>query len=247
MTRWQWIGGVHAVDQALRDERVARLEIVHGKHSQNLRTLIATAQSNGVPIETVARHALDMRLPDIRHQGVAAACHLKEQTTNWQAAVSGKKKPLILVLDRIQDPHNLGACLRSAHAAGVDAVLLPASRAADISPTVHKVSCGASEMVPVFRVANLKREIRAMRDKGFWVVGGVGESTVSLYDLELDLALVVIVGNEAEGIRHGLRELCDYFAVIPMAAGAQSLNVSVACAVMLFEARRQRLAGCVRR
>lgn len=246
MNKQQWIGGVHAVTQALRDGRVARLEIVHGTHSKNLRALVAAARSNGVPIETVARHALDMRLPGIRHQGVAAACHLKEQATNWQTVVSGKEKPLILVLDRIQDPHNLGACLRSAHAAGVDAVLLPTSRAADINATVHKVSCGASEKVPIFRVANLKREITAMRDKGFWVIGGVGAATVSLYDLELDLALVVIVGNEAEGIRHGLRELCDHLAAIPMAAGAESLNVSVACAVMLFEARRQRLAGAAR-
>lgn len=243
MGKRQWIGGVHAVAQALEDGRVERLEVVVGKRSKNLRALLAAAQLKGVATKTVEHHALDMRLPDIRHQGVAAACHLAGPATNWQAVVSGTEKPLVLVLDRIQDPHNLGACLRSARAAGVDAVLLPTSRAADIGATVHKVSCGASETVPIFRVANLKREIKAMRKKGFWVVGGVGAATVSLYDLDLDLALVVIVGNEAEGIRHGLRELCDHLAAIPMAAGAESLNVSVACAVILFEARRQRLAG----
>lgn len=239
----QWIGGIHAVRQALTDKRILRAEIVEGKKSKNLAVLLEDMLAQGIAIERVPLYGIDMRLPDVRHQGIAAECLVAEQAANWQAAIAGIEQPLILVLDGIQDPHNLGACLRSALAAGVDAVLLPNSRSADITPVVHKVSCGASEVLPIFRVANLKREVEAMKEKGLWVVGGAGEESVSLYSLDLRGGLVMIVGNEGEGIRFGLRECCDYLAAIPMAEGMESLNVSVACGVMLFEARRQRLSG----
>ncbi len=240
----QWIGGVHAVRQALQDGRVERLEVARGKRSKNLRALLEIAQAKGVATQTVENHALDRRLPNLRHQGVSAACRLAGQPNDWQEAIAGKEKPLVLVLDGIQDPHNLGACLRSAKAAGVDVVLLPKRGAADISATVHKVSCGACAGLEIFRMTNLKREVKAMKDKGLWVVGAAAGAATSLYAIDLDIALVVIVGNEEKGIRHGLREICDHLAAIPMAPGMESLNVSVACAVSLFEARRQRIGSC---
>ncbi len=243
MNKTQWIGGIHAVRQALSDGTIQHIEAVEGKQSKNLKTLLDDARKQNIKIDFVPYYALDMRLPDVRHQGVAAQCQLKAVASSWQAVIAGIEKPLILVLDGIQDPHNLGACLRSAMAAGVDAVLLPNSRSADITPAVHKVSCGASEVLPIFRVPNLKREVLAMKEKGLWVVGGAGEESVSLYEVDLNAGLVLIVGNEGEGIRYGLREVCDYLAAIPMAEGMESLNVSVACGVMLFESRRQRLMG----
>lgn len=238
-----WIGGVHAVEEALRQGRVMRLEVADNKRSKNVLALLEAARLAGVAVEAVAAYGIDMHLPGVRHQGVAAWCHSREQAASWQDSIAGKDKPLILILDGIQDPHNLGACLRSAQAAGVDAVLLPNNRAADLSPAVRKVACGAAEQLPIFRVPNLKREVEAMKKQGIWIVGGAGEGAQSLYSLDLDVPLALIVGNEGEGIRHGLRESCDYLAAIPMPGDMESLNVSVACAVMLFERVRQRLAA----
>lgn len=243
MSKEQWIGGIHAVRQALTDRTIQRIEAVVGKQSKNLLALLEEARAQGIQIDGVEAYELDMRLPGVKHQGIAAACQLVGKAENWEAAIAGVEKPLVLVLDGIQDPHNLGACLRSAMAAGVDAVLIPNSRSADITPAVHKVSCGASEVLPIFKVANLKREIERMKEKGLWVVGGAGERAESLYDVALNVPLVIIVGNEGEGIRHGLKEACDYLVAIPMAEGMESLNVSVACGVMLFETRRQRLVS----
>ncbi len=241
MTREKISGGIHTVQQLLADGKALRLYVADNKKSKNLAALVSDARARGVPVETVALYQLDMMLPDVRHQGVAAVSEARGQAADWTDAIAGVEKPLLLLLDSIQDPHNLGACLRSAAAAGVDAVLIPNSRAADITPVVEKVACGATEILPIFRVSNLRREAERMQRQGIWVVGGAGGAAQSLYATDLNLPLAIIVGNEGEGIRHGLRELCDFLVQIPMAEGMESLNVSVACGVMLFEARRQRL------
>lgn len=236
-----WIGGVHAIEEALRQGRVVRLEVADNKRSKNVLALVEAAQAAGVAVDTVAGYGIDMRVPGVRHQGVAAWCTSPDRAQDWQESIAGVDKPFLLILDGIQDPHNLGACLRSAQAAGVHAVLLPNSRAADLTPAARKVACGAAEQLPIFRVANLKREVDVMKKQGIWVVGGAGEGAQSLYELDLDLPLALIVGNEGEGIRFGLKESCDYLAAIPMPGDMESLNVSVACGIMLFEAVRQRL------
>lgn len=237
----QWIGGIHAVEQALESTKVLSLKVASKKASKKLTALLALAQEKGVGIEYCEFYQLDQLLFGVRHQGVAALCRFDgAQYQSWQDAIAGKEKPLILILDSIQDPHNLGACLRSALAAKVDAVLLPNSRAADLNATVHKVSCGASEILPIFKVANLRQELSEMQEKGIWAVAGVGGVTTSYYDLDLNTGLAIVVGNEAEGIRQSLQAQCDYQAQIPMYEAMESLNVSVACAIMLFEAQRQR-------
>ena len=241
MKREKISGGIHTVQQLLADGKALRLYVADNKKSKNLAALVAEAQTHGVPVETVALYEIEMMLPGVRHQGVAAASEARGQATDWTDAIAGVAKPLLLLLDSIQDPHNLGACLRSAAAAGVDAVLIPNSRAADVTPVVEKVACGATEILPLFRVSNLRREVERMQRQGIWVVGGAGGAAQSLYATDLTVPLAVIVGNEGEGIRHGLREQCDFLVQIPMADGMESLNVSVACGVMLFEARRQRL------
>ena len=241
MKREKISGGIHTVQQLLADGKALRLYVADNKKSKNLAALVAEAQTRGVPVETVALYELEMMLPGVRHQGVAAVSEARGQAADWTDAIAGVEKPLLLLLDSIQDPHNLGACLRSAAAAGVHAVLIPNSRAADVTPVVEKVACGATEILPLFRVSNLRREVERMQRQGIWVVGGAGGAAQSLYATDLTVPLAVIVGNEGEGIRHGLREQCDYLVQIPMADGMESLNVSVACGVMLFEARRQRL------
>jgi len=242
MKREKISGGIHTVQQLLADGKALRLYVADNKKSKNLAALVAEAQTRGVPVETVALYELEMMLPGVRHQGVAAVSEARGQAADWTDAIAGIEKPLLLVLDSIQDPHNLGACLRSAAAAGVNAVLIPNSRAADVTPVVEKVACGATEILPLFRVSNLRREVERIQRQGIWVVGGAGGAAQSLYATDLTVPLAVIVGNEGEGIRHGLREQCDFLVQIPMAEGMESLNVSVACGVMLFEARRQRLA-----
>ena len=241
MKREKISGGIHTVQQLLADGKALRLYVADNKKSKNLAALVAEAQARGVPVETVAIYELEMMLPGVRHQGVAALSEARGQAADWTDAIAGVEKPLLLVLDSIQDPHNLGACLRSAAAAGAHAVLIPNSRAADVTPVVEKVACGATEILPLFRVSNLRREVERMQRQGIWVVGGAGGAAQSLYATDLTVPLAVIVGNEGEGIRHGLREQCDFLVQIPMADGMESLNVSVACGVMLFEARRQRL------
>ena len=242
MKREKISGGIHTVQQLLADGKALRLYVANNKKSKNLAALVAEAQTRGVPVEMVALYELEMMLPGVRHQGVAAVSEARGQAADWTDAIAGIEKPLLLVLDSIQDPHNLGACLRSAAAAGVNAVLIPNSRAADVTPVVEKVACGATEILPLFRVSNLRREVERIQRQGIWVVGGAGGAAQSLYATDLTVPLAVIVGNEGEGIRHGLREQCDFLVQIPMAEGMESLNVSVACGVMLFEARRQRLA-----
>ena len=241
MKREKISGGIHTVQQLLADGKALRLYVADNKKSKNLAALVTDAQARGVPVETVALYELEMMLPGVRHQGVAALSEARGQAADWTDAIAGVEKPLLLVLDSIQDPHNLGACLRSAAAAGAHAVLIPNSRAADVTPVVEKVACGATEILPLFRVSNLRRELERMQRQGIWVVGGAGGAAQSLYATDLTVPLAVIVGNEGEGIRHGLREQCDFLVQIPMADGMESLNVSVACGVMLFEARRQRL------
>ena len=239
-----WTGGVHAVEEALKQGRAVRIEVAEYKRSKNVLALLEAARAAGVEVRQVAAHAIDMQLPGVRHQGVAALCAGATAThAGWQDSIAGVDKPFILILDHLEDPHNLGACLRSAQAAGVHAVLIPNSRAADLTPTVRKIACGAAEQLPIFRVPNLKREVEVMKKQGIWVVGGAGEGAQSLYSLDLTMPLALIVGNEGDGLRHGLRESCDYLAAIPMPGEMESLNVSVACGIMLFETVRQRITG----
>jgi 23S rRNA (guanosine2251-2'-O)-methyltransferase len=152
----------------------------------------------------------------------------------------GDRAPLILVLDGITDPHNFGACLRSADAAGVDAVIVPKDKSAPLNATVRKVACGAAETVPVYAVTNLARSLAALKDRGIWLAGLAGEGAVSLTQQDLTGPLGIVMGSEGEGLRRLTRDACDYLVSIPMAGSVSSLNVSVATGVTLFEAVRQR-------
>ena len=149
--------------------------------------------------------------------------------------------PLLLVLDGVTDPHNLGACLRTADAAGVHAVIIPKDKSATLNSTVRKVACGAAEVVPLVAVTNLARALEKLRQKGLWVVGTAGDAEQTLYQQDMTGPLILVMGAEGTGMRRLTREHCDYLVHLPMQGSVSSLNVSVATGVCLFEAQRQRL------
>lgn len=238
------LGGWHAVAAALATGRpVARVLLRSGRDDARARDLQARAAERGVPVETVALDELDALLPEVAHQGVIAlaapARSLDEDALD--GLLDAASASLVLALDRVQDPHNLGACLRSAAAAGVAAVIVPKDRAADLTPAARKVAAGGAEVVPLVRVTNLVRTLKRLQAQGFWAVGTAAGAPASIHDVDLAGPLVLVMGGEGGGLRRLTRETCDVLASIPMAGGGvASLNVSVAAGVCLFEARRQR-------
>jgi 23S rRNA (guanosine2251-2'-O)-methyltransferase len=238
--------GQHAVASLLarRPGEVTGLTVAEGAGDRRLAALLEAAGAAGIPVRHVPRKDLDQRFPGARHQGVAATVvtgipELTEKgLPDFLAALT--EPAFLLILDGVQDPHNLGACLRTADAAGVHAVILPRDRAAGLTPVVYKVACGAVESVPVCFVTNLARTLRQLREAGIWVYGASDAAAQDLYATQLTGPLALVLGGEGKGLRRLTRELCDYLVAIPMAGQVESLNVSVATGVLLYEARRQR-------
>ena len=249
----QYIYGIHAVDSLLRrnPRSVQRLWVQAGRQDKRIAALLELAGNQGVPVTREPKKSLDEKVEG-RHQGVVAEAQddpaqAEGSPSNiWQEkqlleAVSGSDHPvLILVLDGVTDPHNLGACLRSADAAGVDAVVVPRDKSADLNATVRKVACGAAEAVPFVRVTNLSRTLKALKELGVWLYGAAGEAEKSIYDNDLSGSLALVMGAEGGGLRRLTREQCDFLVKLPMAGSVSSLNVSVAAGVCLFEVVRQR-------
>ena len=246
--------GIHAVDSLLRrnPRSVAELLVQVGREDKRMSALLQLARNQGVPVQRRPRAELDA-LVEGRHQGaVAVLCSDPAggeggETTNlWEEArllehVEGKGGPvLILVLDGVTDPHNLGACLRSAAAAGADAVVVPRDNAAGLTPVARKVACGAAEVLPFVTVTNLSRTLRALKARGVWLYGTAAEAEKSLYDSELTESVALVMGAEGRGLRRLTREQCDHLIHLPMAGAVSSLNVSVAAGIFLFEVVRQR-------
>ena len=243
------IYGLHAVRALLtrRPQAVARLYVQSGREDQRLKELLKLAAGAGVAVESRAAGALSDLSSGAPHQGVVAevtpAVALDEDALIegvGQRIDSGEGPPLLLVLDGIQDPHNLGACLRTADAAGVDFVIAPRDRATGLTPAVRKVAAGAAESVPFVQVTNLARALREIKDLGVWLVGTSDQAEASLYRADLKGPLGVVMGAEGQGLRRLTRELCDVEVCLPMRGMVESLNVSVATGVVLYEALRQR-------
>jgi 23S rRNA (guanosine2251-2'-O)-methyltransferase len=251
----QYIYGIHAVDSLLRanPRSVQRLWVQEGREDRRVGALLDLAQNQGVPVARQPRKTLDEWVKG-RHQGVVAEAldapvHGEQEQTNiWQEsdlfrAIENKDGPsLLLVLDGVTDPHNLGACLRSAEAAGVDAVIVPKDKSADLTPVSRKVACGAAELVPFVRVTNISRTMEALKERGVWLFGTAGEAENNIYNSDLTGSVALIMGAEGGGLRRLTREGCDHLVKLPMAGSVSSLNVSVATGVCLFEIVRQRLA-----
>lgn len=245
MSDFERVFGVHAVQALLErsPKRVRRLLLPAGRLNERQQALLDLAVTAVITTQRVTGEELD-KLAEGVHQGVVAEVTpsqvwSEEMLTHLLDRLDGV--PLLLVLDGVTDPHNLGACLRSADAAGVQAVIVPRDRSASLSPVVRKVACGAAETVPLVAVTNLARTLKQLQQRGLWLVGAAGEAEQFIYDVDLKVPSVIVMGAEGAGMRRLTRENCDYLARLPMAGAVSSLNVSVAAGVCLFEAVRQRL------
>ena len=237
--------GIHSIDAALSNDPKNILELYFESDSQNARIkeLSEKARELGLKPHARPREALDRMTGGARHQGAVARYRAPPPRTEkelYDLVEKAGKDTLILVLDGVTDPHNLGACLRSAEAAAVTAVVVPKDKAAGITPTVRRASSGAADRVAFFAVTNLARTLKALKESGVWLVGLAGESAQDFYKLDLKGPLGIVMGSEGEGMRRLTGEACDFLAKIPMRGGVESLNVSVATGVALFEALRQR-------
>ena len=236
--------GIHAVTTFLQQapKRSEQLLILEGREDKRIAPIVAMAKKHRVAIQTLTRQQLDEKIEG-NHQGVALLCRPsqpKDEAFLFSMLAKTEQVPLLLVLDSVTDPHNLGACLRSADAAGVAAVIAPKDKAVGLTPVVRKVACGAAETVPFVAVTNLARTLDKLKDAGIWLVGAAGEADQSIHQSDLKGPMAIVMGAEGTGLRRLTREKCDFLANIPMAGLVDSLNVSVATGVFLFEAVRQR-------
>ena len=244
MSDSEYVFGVHAVKAMLErsPKRVKHLLHARGRLDSRAQALADLAGNIGVSIQRALPEELDKLVEGV-HQGVIAEVSASQMWSEemLDRLLDGLEEPaLVLVLDGVTDPHNLGACLRSADAAGAHAVVIPRDRSASLTPVVRKVACGAAETVPLVAVTNLARTLKQLQQRGLWVVGTAGEAEQLIYQVDLKVPSVIVMGAEGSGMRRLTREHCDYLAKLPMAGAVSSLNVSVASGICLFEAVRQR-------
>ncbi|EPJ45562.1 MAG: hypothetical protein OFPII_27260 [Osedax symbiont Rs1] len=245
--------GFHAVKTTLKFDptRVKKLLIIADRKDQRIAQVIETAQQLKLPIERCNRKVLDELTDRAAHQGVAIVCDpikakdeafldkLLDNLASTDPDVASEA-PFLLVLDGVTDPHNLGACIRSADAAGVHAVIAPKNNSAPLNPTVAKVACGAVDVMPYVQVTNLARTLQKLQHRGIWIAGTSGDAEQDVYQSNLVGPLALVMGAEGKGMRRLTQENCDFLLKIPMAGEVSSLNVSVATGVCLYEALRQR-------
>ncbi len=247
----QYVGGLHSVKAALKSSasEIDHLLVQKGRRDTRLKDLRELARKHAIDTREVNRSELNDLVSDVQHQGVVAVLRgtstgVREDLAQFIEELKAQKPDkalLVLLLDEVQDPHNLGACLRSADAAGVDAIVAPADNSVGLTPVVRKVASGAADSVPLFQVTNLKRAMAELQEAGLWIFGAAGEAEQSLYELDFKGSVAIVMGAEGRGLRRLTRESCDQLFKIPMQGDVSSLNVSVAAGVSLFEVVRQRL------
>lgn len=239
----EMIYGIHAVQALLEraPERFQEVFILKGREDKRLLPLIHALESQGVVIQLANRQYLDEKSDGAVHQGIIARVKRgrQYQENDLPDLIASLDQPFLLILDGVTDPHNLGACLRSADAAGVHAVIVPKDRSAQLNATA-KSGLRRDESVPLIRVTNLARTMRMLQEENIWIVGTAGEADHTLYQSKMTGRLALVMGAEGEGMRRLTREHCDELISIPMAGSVSSLNVSVATGICLFEAVRQR-------
>lgn len=244
MNELDTVFGIHAVESLLTkdSDKVLNLLFAEGRDDKRLSKLSALASRKGVSVQTVPRRELD-KLVRGRHQGVVAQVQSepeKDEGDLESILNELKEAPFLLILDSVTDPHNLGACLRSADASGIHAVIVPKDKSAPLNSVAKNVASGAAEHVPLIRVTNLARTMKWLQDRGIWITGAAGEGEHDIYHTDLKGPCAIAMGAEGAGLRRLTREHCDQLTKIPMAGSVSSLNVSVATGVFLFEALRQR-------
>jgi 23S rRNA (guanosine2251-2'-O)-methyltransferase len=238
------IYGVHPVRVTLErhPERVVAVRLADRRDDPRVREIEELARRHGRPVQRIDAHALKQMLGDVTHQGVVAEI---SPLPPWSEddlfdALQKVKNPLLLALDGVQDPHNLGACLRTSDACGALAVIVPRDRAAQLTATVRKVAVGAAETTPVVAVTNLVRTLKLLKEAGLWVVGADAEGAKPAHEADLKGGTVLVLGAEGAGLRHLTRQTCDWMVRLPQLGTVESLNVSVAAGMLLYEAVRQR-------
>lgn len=238
------IFGFHAVTARLRSEASSIKEIYvdAGRNDKRMKDLISVARGFGVRIIQSDDQRLNNMVGTRRHQGIVAQAEPLSLARNIDELLDlVEGPPLLLVLDGVTDPHNLGACLRVADAVGADAVIAPRDKAVGLNATVTKVASGAAESMPYITVTNLARTLRDLKERGIWVVGTTDDVDKNIYQTDLTMPIALVMGAEGDGMRRLTRETCDFLVNIPMLGMVESLNVSVASGVCLYEARRQRM------
>ncbi len=236
--------GIHAVSRLVsaRPERIGTVFLIDSRDDVAIRLIAEAAEGHGIAVERCPRQRLDALAGSGNHQGVAAAVSPARilDEAGLEDLLDARGRPFLLMLDQVQDPHNLGACLRSAEAAGADAVIIPRDRAVGVTATVRKVAAGSADFIPVARVTNLARFLRGLKARGIWCFGAAAGEGPTLYETDLTGPVCLVLGGEGPGLRRLTRVHCDALFRIPMTGGTESLNVSVAAGVCLFEAVRQR-------
>jgi len=243
-----WVLGHHAVDALLsvNPERATALYAVLNPNSAVQRAILNKASSIGLTLHTVDKHELSKRCNSEQHQGIAVQAQPKQdggdqELQTFIGQLTQTKTPLLLILDQVQDPHNLGACLRTADAAGVDALIVAKDNTSPVTAVVQKVASGAAETMPVYRVSNLARAMDSLKQQGIWMIGTSDKADHSLYQENLAGAIALVMGSEGKGLRSLTEKKCDALVSLPMSGKVvSSLNVSVATGVCLYEVVRQR-------
>jgi 23S rRNA (guanosine2251-2'-O)-methyltransferase len=239
--------GIHAVQAALdySPQKINRAWVDSQRQDARLKQLVDELLALGISPEKTERKKLERMADGKNHQGIIVAVELPAMLGEDRLkddVLTLTETAFYLVLDQVQDPHNLGACLRTADAVGAHGIIVTKDNAVGITPTVCKVASGAAETVPVYQITNLARTLRWLKEQGIWIMGTAGDAEQTLYDLKLDMPLAIVMGTEGTGMRHLTRQHCDFLVKIPMAGQVESLNVSVAAGVMMYEVFRQQHA-----
>lgn len=243
MASSQILAGFHAVVARMRHapDSIKEIYIEASRKDKRMQSLVDQAVKNNIRVHPVSMDRLDGLAKGVRHQGVVALAAVKQLAVNIDDVLDVIEGPAhLLILDGVTDPHNLGACLRTADAAGVHAVIAPKDKAVGINATVQRVACGAAETVPYIMVTNLARTMRQLKERDVWLIGTDDEATGTFHDVDATRSIAWVLGAEGEGMRRLTRETCDELVRIPMLGSVESLNVSVASAVCMFETVRQR-------
>lgn len=244
MAQQEWLYGIHALEAVIErePERLIELFVLKGRDDKKIHNIVNQARRFGASVQFCQRKVLDEKVNGEQHQGVVAKAKPGKQYDEKDLAdiVSSQAMPFLLVLDGVTDPHNLGACLRTADAAGVHALVVPKDKSASLTPIARKVACGAAEVVPLIQVTNLSRTLKDLQKQGVWVVGTAGEAEQTIYAGKMTGPMALVMGAEGKGMRRLTRENCDELIKLPMAGSVSSLNVSVATGICLYEIVRQR-------
>lgn len=240
-----YLCGFHAVKALLeaKPKRISQIWVDEKRSDQRVEKIVQSANSKGIRLGFKPKSELDEFVNDVRHQGVIAECRpisMRSQSELETFLDTLVDVPLLLVLDGVTDPHNFGACLRCADGAGVHAVIVPQDKSCGLTPVVHRAASGASQTLPIFQVKNLARCLGDLKKNGLWITGAVEQAPTNLYQADFNGPMVIVLGAEGRGMRRLTEQACDHLVHIPMRGTVESLNVSVASGILLFEVQRQR-------